>query len=240
MPVEYAGLPFDEQIQFFRDKLELPSKRWSDIYTREHDFAFVVAGATKGALLTDLRQAVQRAIEDGTTLEQFRRDFDAIVRRRGWTGWTGEGSKAGRAWRTRVIYETNLRTSYAAGRYQQAKEAGTDALVHFEDFADGLRRHIGWEEEHLFPLFEERTGVGQGGPTEVMRREHRRIEGLLEAMRQDLKAGSPPIPDENEDVLLDMLAQHNVKEEQVLYPSIDNLLSEDEVANLFSRLTLTG
>lgn len=125
-------------------------------------------------------------------------------------------------------------------RYQQAKEAGGDALVHFEDFADGLRRHIVWEEEQLFPLFEKRTGMGLGGPTEVMRREHRRIEGLIEALREDLRAGSLDTSGENEDVLLDMLAQHNVKEEQVLYPSIDNLLSDDEVADLFSRLTLTG
>lgn len=149
MPVEYAGLPFDEQIQFFRDKLELPSKRWSDIYTREHDFAFVVAGAAKGALLTDLRKAVQRAIEDGTTLEQFRRDFDAIVRRRGWTGWTGEGSRAGRAWRTRVIYETNLRTSYAAGRYQQAKDQAENRPYwryrHSPAVEDPREQHLAWD-----------------------------------------------------------------------------------------------
>lgn len=121
-------------------------------------------------------------------------------------------------------------------RFQQAKEAGDDALVHFEGFADGLSRHIAWEEEHLFPLFEERTGMGVGGPTEVMRHEHRQIEGLLEALRDDLKGDGPETPGENEALLLEMLAQHNAKEEQVLYPSIDNLLSEDECAKLIARL----
>ncbi|MDR1368464.1 MAG: phage head morphogenesis protein, partial [Candidatus Accumulibacter sp.] len=42
-----------------------------------------------------------------------------IVARRGWTGWTGEGTKRGVAWRTRIIFETNLITSQAAGRYAQ-------------------------------------------------------------------------------------------------------------------------
>jgi SPP1 gp7 family putative phage head morphogenesis protein len=84
-----------------------------------HDRAFVVAGAMQADLLADLREAVRKGIEEGTTLEEFRRDFRALVEKNGWTGWTGEGTKAGEAWRTKVIYETNLRSSYAAGRYQQ-------------------------------------------------------------------------------------------------------------------------
>jgi hypothetical protein len=55
-------------------------------------------------------------------LAQFRKDFDAIVAARGWTGWTGEGTAAGRAWRTQIIYDTNLRTAYQAGRWAQVQE----------------------------------------------------------------------------------------------------------------------
>ncbi|ANQ83695.1 hypothetical protein dqs_0619 [Azoarcus olearius] len=113
------SLPFAEQLQFFRRKLNLPTDTWQDIWQEAHDRAFVVAGATKADLLADLREAVDKAIATGTTLETFRKDFRRIVAQRGWTGWTGEGSNAGEAWRTRVIYETNLRTSYAAGRYAQ-------------------------------------------------------------------------------------------------------------------------
>ena len=112
-------LSFLEQIAFFRNKLNLPTEAWDDIWQAAHDQAFVVAGAMKADLLQDLREAVDRAISTGTTLETFRKDFRAIVARHGWTGWTGEGTKAGEAWRTKVIYETNLRTSYAAGRWAQ-------------------------------------------------------------------------------------------------------------------------
>lgn len=112
-------LPFAEQITFFRRKLNVPTERWDDVWQAAHDRAFVVAGAAKADLLEDLRGAVDKAVSQGTTLAEFRRDFRDIVKRRGWTGWTGEGTQGGEAWRTRTIYETNLRTSYAAGRHAQ-------------------------------------------------------------------------------------------------------------------------
>lgn len=76
----------------------------------------MVAGAAHADLVEDLRGAVDRAIADGATLETFRAEFDEIVSRHGWS------YKGGRNWRTNVIYGTNLRTSYAAGRYQQMKD----------------------------------------------------------------------------------------------------------------------
>lgn len=119
MAVDWGSLPFAEALAFFKAKLNLPTKQWDDLLGAAHDRAFVVAGAMQADLLADLKTAVEKALAQGTTLETFRHDFQQIVANRGWTGWTGEGSQAGQAWRTRVIYETNLFTSYAAGRYQQ-------------------------------------------------------------------------------------------------------------------------
>lgn len=119
MAVEYGSLPFAEALAFFRAKLNLPTATWDALLGAAHDRAFVVAGATAADLLADLKAAVEKAIAEGTTIQTFREDFARIVAERGWTGWTGEGTKAGVAWRTRVIYATNLFTSYAAGRTQQ-------------------------------------------------------------------------------------------------------------------------
>lgn len=112
-------VPFQEAIDYHRQKVDLPTKGWRDISGRAHDRAFVVAGATREALIADLRAEIDKAVAGKTTLAEFRKNFDAIVARNGWTGWTGEGTAAGRAWRTRVIYETNLKTAYAAGRWAQ-------------------------------------------------------------------------------------------------------------------------
>lgn len=111
------NLPFAQQIDFFKQKVNLPTQSYKDLQAQQHDKAFVVAGAMKADLLTDLNEAVLKAIEDGESLGQFRQRFDEIVAKRGWTGWTGSDSKEGIAWRTKVIYTTNLRTSHAAGRW---------------------------------------------------------------------------------------------------------------------------
>ncbi len=137
----FSRLPFLEQIAYFRGKVNVATAAWTDVWGNEHDTAFVVAGAARDDLLADLRAAVDRAISEGTTLQQFRRDFDAIIAR---TGWAYNG---GRNWRTRVIYDTNLRTSYAAGREAQMADP---ALRRRRPY--GLYRHGGSRDprpEHL-------------------------------------------------------------------------------------------
>jgi hypothetical protein len=116
-----ARQQFQEQIDFFLAKLNLPSDRWDDIKGAAHDRAFIVAGATKADLLNDLRLAVEKSIR-GASIGDFRKDFAAAVQKSGWSGWTGQGTKAGEAWRTRVIYQTNMATSYAAGRWKQLND----------------------------------------------------------------------------------------------------------------------
>lgn len=110
---EYLNLPFDEAIEFFRKKLNLPTRTWKDIWKAMHARAFVVAGAMKEDLIQDLREAVEKGIVDGTTLATFRKDFDTLIQKSGWA------YKGGKAWRTAVIFNTNLSTAYAIGNYQQ-------------------------------------------------------------------------------------------------------------------------
>ncbi|MEF3074115.1 PBECR2 nuclease fold domain-containing protein [Methylobacter sp. Wu1] len=114
--------PFQEQLAFFQQKLNLPTEHYDDILKAAHDRAFVVAGAAKAELLADLRTAVDQAIADGKSIQWFRKEFKAIVQKHGWEGWTGSDTKEGRDWRTRVIYKTNLSASYAAGRWQQLND----------------------------------------------------------------------------------------------------------------------
>lgn len=144
------NLPFEEQIAFFRQKTNLPSAAWDSIWKDAHDRAFIVAGATKAELVNDFRLAIDQAISQGKSIGWFRKEFDAIVQKHGWTGWTGEGSKAGRDWRTRVIYRTNLSSSYAAGRWQQLTDPDLLAVrpywkyIHSDTVTHPRKTHESW------------------------------------------------------------------------------------------------
>ncbi|MGQ0621348.1 MAG: PBECR2 nuclease fold domain-containing protein [Panacagrimonas sp.] len=141
---EYGSLPFAEQIEFFRQKVPLGTRAWTDIWEGEHARAFVVAGAMKDELLIDFKTSIDKAISEGTTLENFRKDFDSIVTRHGWS------YNGGRNWRTRVIYETNLRTSYQAARFKQMDEI--KALRPFWEYRhsdlvqDPRPEHLAWDK----------------------------------------------------------------------------------------------
>ncbi|WP_447974658.1 hemerythrin domain-containing protein [Nitrospira sp. Kam-Ns4a] len=108
------------------------------------------------------------------------------------------------------------------------------ATERFREFKLGLQRHIVWEEALLFPLWEERSGITDG-PTAVMRMEHRRIGAALEALHHKVKIGDPDC-DAEERALLALLEAHNLKEERVLYPAIDQAIGDAERATLFQRM----
>jgi hypothetical protein len=106
----------------------------------------------KADLLSDLNSSVTKAIAQGTGYGQFHKDFMATVKKHGWTGWTGEGSKAGEAWRSRVIYQTNMATSYAAGRYRQLTDPDFVTLrpywryKHADWVANPRLQHVAWNK----------------------------------------------------------------------------------------------
>ncbi|TQI78709.1 phage Mu protein F like protein [Serratia fonticola] len=141
--ISYGSLPFSEQIAFFRRKTNLLTQAWTDIYNAEHDYAFVVAGANRDDLLADLRRAVEHTIAEGGTLADFRRDFAVIVERYGWSYNGGFG------WRTRVIFDTNLRSSYMAGRYEQLYSMRETMpyweYQHSDAVEEPREEHLGWD-----------------------------------------------------------------------------------------------
>jgi len=120
--------------------------------------------------------------------------------------------------------------------FQECKRSSCSlALQSFKEFKFGLQRHIVWEEDLLFPLWEEKTGMKDGGPTMVMRAEHRQIGELFEAIHQKVQAHNPD-SDEDEQAMLALLGSHNLKEERILYPSIDQVTTQDERDTIFQNM----
>lgn len=122
------------------------------------------------------------------------------------------------------------------GKFRATKRSEfSTAKQAFAEFVRGLQRHIIWEEEMLFPVFEAHTGAREYGPTAVMRLEHRRIKAALDQIHDRIAQGAIET-DEFEKRLIETLAAHNQKEETVLYPWIDNLLSEQDAKDLLARM----
>ncbi len=130
----YGSKPFKEAIDYLQQKVPLPTNGWADVYGQQNDHGFMVAGAKKTAIVEDFLTGIQAAIKDGETLQDFQKRFDTIVEKH---GWSYHGS---RGWRSRLIYETNIRQAYNAGREAQMAEPGFKKLFPYMEY-----RHSGAE-----------------------------------------------------------------------------------------------
>lgn len=107
------GVKFQEAISFLKGKLPEASMAWDDLAGPVHAKVFTVAGSTSASLSSEIQASLVKALEQGTTISAFRKDFDQIVAKH---GWSYNGS---RGWRTSLIFDTNLRSASMAGRWAQ-------------------------------------------------------------------------------------------------------------------------
>ena len=84
-----------------------------------------VAGAMREDIISDFREAVDKAVASGATLQDFKKDFNKIAGK--WVNtdkeFEAKMTKPGyNAWRSKVIYSTNVNTAYAAARERQVRD----------------------------------------------------------------------------------------------------------------------
>ncbi|WP_201495938.1 hemerythrin domain-containing protein [Rubrivivax sp. A210] len=87
-----------------------------------------------------------------------------------------------------------------------------------------LEAHFASEEELLFPAFEAATGMCSG-PTAIMRGEHAQMRDLLAQLGRDLAARDAEGYGGTAETLLILMQQHNLKEENILYPMCDRAVA---------------
>ncbi len=111
-------------------------------------------------------------------------------------------------------------------KVEAANEGGKadETRAAWEAFDKATRTHFAMEEEVLFPAFEEASGM-RGGPTEMMRIEHRQMRALLDEMGAAAGKGDFENVLDHGDTLLMVIQQHNSKEEGVLYPMAEQHLA---------------
>ncbi|MBF0249954.1 MAG: minor capsid protein [Alphaproteobacteria bacterium] len=126
--IEFHNLPPKEAVAYFERKGYAVSFAWQDVWKEEHARAFTVAKAMRLDILEDIRNATELAIKNGLTFQQFQKQLAPILQAKGWWGkqdmvdpLTGKTRKVqlGSGRRLKTIFDTNMRTSYAAGKWER-------------------------------------------------------------------------------------------------------------------------
>ena len=112
---------------------------------------------------------------------------------------------------------------FAAAEAAVAKKDWDSARSLFDRFQAAMAHHLAMEEEVLFPAFEARTGMSMG-PTQVMRSEHVQMRDLIANMGRAVAEASQDSYLGLSETLNMLMQQHNLKEENVLYPMTDQVL----------------
>lgn len=143
---DFTRLPFAKAIDFFQSKVPLPSGAHTDLVHAMHDRAFVIAGVTRQDVLTEVQGLVEKAMKEGTPLKAFQTQFERAIQGK-WVPRNQAGVENA-AWRARVIYETNIRTAYAAGRWQQLHDLKKTHPFWVYRHGDSRRprlQHLNWD-----------------------------------------------------------------------------------------------
>ncbi len=129
MPEPTASVfPPKEALDWFKKKGITPGFDYRDVWKEEHRNAFTVAKMLNADLLTEVRQMVEQALEEGQTFAQFQAAIKPLLVKSGWWGiqtmddpMTGETKpvQLGSEGRLKTIYRTNMRTARAAGQWER-------------------------------------------------------------------------------------------------------------------------
>lgn len=114
--------------------------------------------------------------------------------------------------------------------FARAEEAALDnnwaqAETAFNTFQHAMARHFRKEEVVLFPTLLE--AGGPGGPVQVMRMEHAQMNDLIDQLAASVASKNSKKYGGDSETLLIVMQQHNLKEEQILYPIADRILEAE-------------
>lgn len=114
---------------------------------------------------------------------------------------------------------------FAEAENAAAQRSWLAARMAFERFAAAIEAHFRAEEDTLFPRFEAATGM-TSGPTAMMRIEHREMREQMAAMREAMERQDADAYAGESETMLILMQQHNMKEENILYPMCDDRIGD--------------
>lgn len=114
---------------------------------------------------------------------------------------------------------------------QKISQAKVEEFLHFtETFAEP---HHQKEEQVLFPALEKRGIPKEGGPIGMMLIEHTNKKEYISRMKEALQEKDQIKLKDNAQAMISLLRDHIYKEDNVLYPCAQKVLTAEEMVSLF-------
>ncbi|MCU7923363.1 MAG: hemerythrin domain-containing protein [Candidatus Thiodiazotropha sp. (ex Dulcina madagascariensis)] len=118
-----------------------------------------------------------------------------------------------------------MEQAFSQGEWSRAEKT-LDGFIH------AMEHHFNVEEERLFPVLEQASSQANG-PVRVMMMEHVQMRHLFKTLCTAMQQRSKETILGITDTLLVTMQQHNMKEENILYPLADRFVAElgEEIAH---------
>lgn len=104
-------IKFEEAIKYFQDKVIITPQAFYKIAKEYRTLAFTVSGYTKIQVLKKFYDELLKALEEGTTMKDFKEKMNDFLERKGYEGISN--------YQADNIFRTNIQTAYQVGHYEQ-------------------------------------------------------------------------------------------------------------------------
>ena len=118
----------EDALNYIKDKNLQVGFSYKDVWNEEHATAFTVAKAMQLDVLSDIKKAVEKALEEGHSFEHFKKNLKPTLQQKGWWGkkkmtdpLTGAeiDAQLGSDRRLKTIYDVNLRSAFQKAQYDR-------------------------------------------------------------------------------------------------------------------------
>jgi uncharacterized protein with gpF-like domain len=151
-----APLVPKEALAYIKNKKLSPAFSYKDVWNEEHATMFTVAKAMQIDVVSDIKKAVEQAVEKGETFESFRKNLTPTLQAKGWWGrremtdpLTGKtvNARLGSDRRLKTIYDTNLRSAYQEGRWERSQASASHPYLMYRvgNSQNHRQEHLDWD-----------------------------------------------------------------------------------------------
>lgn len=145
-----------EALDYIKNKNLKIGFSYKDVWNEEHATSFTVAKAMQLDILSDIKNALEKALEDGQSFESFKKNIKPTLQQKGWWGkkemvdpLTGDIVKAqlGSDRRLNIIYDTNIRQAYQKGQYERTMQSDLHPYLMYRvgNSVHHRKDHLAWD-----------------------------------------------------------------------------------------------